>query len=244
MKQRENPLYSLLFNIIIPVVILNKGHWIFSHHAGVSALLVALAFPLLYGTYDKVKNKRKNWMSALGLLNVLTTGGLALFKMQGIWFAIKEAMFPLLLGVFVYFSIYAKKSFFEYMIEHAGLTQWTQIEELTNHSLNLKQSIKKLFKRSTVLFSSSFFISAILNFILALYIFNDSQISTTENPDILLNKKIADMTWVGLLVIGLPMTFFSAIIFWRFLKKLSQLTQLPIEKLLTTPSIKSSKKDL
>ena len=250
MKQKpENPFFNIAFNILIPVVILNKGHLWFSKNADIVALLLALAFPLAYGLFDLFKNKRKNLISVLGALNVCFTGGFALFHLSGIWFAIKEALFPLLIGMFVLISAYTKKNFFESLMRHCPLN-WHLIEEKTQSS---KGTLKALFKKATIWFSLSFFVSAILNFILAMFIFSDSadinptgsvkgaadevfsfyredkdqEISSQTN----INKKIADMTWMGFLVIGLPLTLFSAFIFWRFLKGLCQLTNLSIEQI-------------
>ena len=214
----ENPFFNIAFNILIPVVILNKGHLWFSHRAELWALLLALAFPLFYGLFDLFKNKRKNIISLLGALNVLFTGGFALLKLSGMWFAVKEATFPLLIGVFVLFSAYAKKNFFESLIRQIPL-KWNLIEE---KATAYPKALKQLFKSATIWFSFSFFISAILNFALALFIFSDS---------LDMNKKIADMTWLGFLVIGLPLTLFSVFIFWRFLKGLSQITGLSLEQI-------------
>ncbi len=230
MKQKENPLLSLFFNIVIPVIILNKGHSLLNDPSGIITLIVALAFPVIYGTYDLVQHKRKNFIAAFGVLNVLMTGGLALLKMDGIWFAVKEASFPLLLGVFILISAYTKTPFFTYLINQSS---WLK-REITAPYIEASQfKLNILLKQSTILFSISFFISSLLNFILALYIFSPIDTTLSEvNKMIILNQKIADMTWISLLVIGLPMTMIAAWIFWRFLKKLSQITQQPIEQIL------------
>ena len=217
----ENPFFNIAFNILIPVVILNKGHLWFSHRAELWSLLLALAFPILYGLFDLLKNNRKNIVSLLGVLNVLFTGGFALLSLSGMWFAVKEATFPLLIGVFVLFSAYAKKNFFEVLIRQIPL-RWDLIDEKTKDH---PQALKKLFKKATIWFSFSFFISAILNFVLALLIF-------IKQPDsVSINKKIADMTWMGYLVIGVPLTLFSGFVLWQFFKGLSQLTDLSLEQI-------------
>ena len=220
MNKQENPFFNLLFNLIIPVILLNKGHTVFGKHSGVLILLLALAFPIFYGLYDFIKNKRKNIISIFGVLNVLFTGGLALYKVQGIWFAIKEAIFPLLIGLFVFISAFMKKNFFEYLTHCSPIFHWELIKEKIQVSSSTEY-LKKLFKQATIIFSMSFFISAVLNFILALYIFSETE--TTVSPaekEIILNQKIADMTWLGFIVIGLPMTAFAFGVFWWFFKKI------------------------
>src|SRR5665213_3411599 len=97
----DNPLLSLVVNILIPVMILNKGgHYISSQ----LTLLVALCFPLVYGIQDYVRRKHKNYVSLVGLVNILLTGSLALMSLNGIWFAFKEATLPSVLGCLVLFS--------------------------------------------------------------------------------------------------------------------------------------------
>ncbi len=247
-KNQEHPFISLLFNIFIPVIILNKGHRVFGmEFSATSVLLVALALPVSYGAWDWYQNKRKNLVAGFGIINVLFTGGLALLKVKGIWFAVKEAGFPFLIGVFVLISAYIKKPFFERLIMHSHLLNWTLIESQitkTQNPLILKDKLKMLFTKSTILFSYSFFMSAVMNFILAIYIFTDSptSVSSTES-NIILNKKIADMTWLGFVVIGLPLTIFTMGIFWWFLKKLSRITDLSIEQLLPSNLKKPEPKD-
>ena len=226
-NRRENIFVNISCNILIPVLILNKGHLFFP--SALIGLITALIFPLTYGLWDLLKNKRKNLVSALGLLNVLFTGGLALFKAEGIWFAVKEALFPLLIGVFVLISAYTKKSFFKYMIQQAPIFNWSRILDSSEHRT---QQLNTLFKKSTILLSFSFLLSALMNFILALYIFSPAPAALSESQkEILLNQQIADMTWIGFAVIGLPLTLFSFGVLWYFIKKLSSISQLPIKEM-------------
>ena len=227
-QKKENLFINLACNIIIPVFILNKGQSFFSFFNSLHILILALAFPIGYGAFDWLRNKRKNIISLFGVLNVLSTGGLALFKVKGIWFAVKEALFPLLIGLFVLFSAYTKKSFFEYLCSSAPLFNWTRIKECSSD-----KSLKKLFRKSTLWFSLSFFLSAGLNFALALFIFTDSAKTLVEQEkEMLLNQQIADMTWLGFVVIGLPMTVFAGFILWSFMKNLKQITGLSLEEIM------------
>ena len=246
MNQRENPFFNLLFNILIPIILLNKGHLLFGKKTAVFVLLLALACPLFYGIFDFIKNKRKNIISIFGTLNVLFTGGFALYKLSGTWFAVKEAVFPLLVGIFIFISAYTKKNFFEYLIRYSPILKWDLIEKKIQ-IFSSKNHLKILFKKCTLMFSLSFFISAILNFILALYIFSEEKLLelSSSEKEIILNKKIADMTWMGFVIIGLPMTVFAIGVFWWFLKHLAKITQLRMEQILITkPSLNNTKKEI
>src|SRR5689334_6352051 len=95
---QENPFLNLVINIFLPVMILNKGSLYLDPRL---TLLVALCFPLAYGIQDYIRRRHKNYVSLLGMVNIALTGSLALMQLQGIWFAIKEACLPALLGVLV-----------------------------------------------------------------------------------------------------------------------------------------------
>ena len=96
-KKKENPFISLLFNIIIPVIVLkNGGKWIdnllieFSSKKKILpdiiieevpsvVFAVALIFPFFYFFYDLLTRKNLNYISILGFINVLLTGGIGIF---------------------------------------------------------------------------------------------------------------------------------------------------------------------
>ncbi len=102
---------NLVIDIILPVLILNKLSGFLGEQGPLYSLLIALSLPFGHGLFDFLKEKKINWVSFLGLLNVLFTGGLALMKLEGIWFAIKEAGFPTLIGLFVFFFLLFKNPF-------------------------------------------------------------------------------------------------------------------------------------
>ncbi len=103
-KNKENPFISLIFNIAIPTLILMKasGEDLLGP---VWALVIGLSFPMVYFFYDLYKRKKYNFISILGFVSVLLTGGLGLLEVDGIWFAAKEAAIPLLIGAAVIFSM-------------------------------------------------------------------------------------------------------------------------------------------
>jgi len=110
-RQQENVFLNILCNIIVPVTILNKGSSWWGNESGVFTLLLALSFPVAYGLFELLQHQRKSLLSLMGILNVLLTGGLAILKTDGIWFALKEAAFPLLVGIFIGASAFTKKTF-------------------------------------------------------------------------------------------------------------------------------------
>lgn len=190
------------------------------------ALVLALAIPVLYGLWDLYTKKKKNWMSLLGIVNILLTGGLALMHLEGIWFAVKEAVFPLLLGVAVCASAFSKKPFLKTIIFQP---QALNVDNIMS-ALPAEQGPSKLeqhFRTSTLLFSGSFLISSILNFALAYRIFSDIPREILEpQRSAILNDQIAKMTSLSFIVIVLPLMMISALVMWYLLNGIKKLTAL------------------
>ena len=165
----ENPLWSILFNILLPVFILNKFTSKWGEQGPLYALLLALSFPIIYGLVDYWRRKQKNLLSLLGIINIVSTGGLALMQLEGIWFALKEALFPLLMGLAVFCTIYTKSPFIK-TISH-NILNMPLINQKVQEA-HKQDELLILFKNSTLIFALSFLISSLLNFILALWIFS------------------------------------------------------------------------
>lgn len=220
---------NILINVVIPVVILNK----FSAQLGpVNALVLALAFPLFYGVYDFFRNKHFNFVSLLGLLNVAITGGLAVLGAGGIWFAIKEAAFPLLIGLFVFLSAYGKDPFVKTLFFNPQLMD---IDKLTKslEERSAHQEMNVHLKKSTQLLAVSFLFSAVLNFGLAVRIFTPlAETLSADEKAIALNEQIAQMTSYSFVVIMLPSMIFLGFILWHLLSGIKKITGLNTEAIL------------
>ena len=230
MQKQENSFTQILFNILIPVIILNKGH-----KYGLDAkfaLIIALSFPLFFSIKALVKNKKVDFISLLGLLNVLVSGIFTLLTLEGFWFAVKEAAFPLLIGFFVLGSSFTKSPFFQTIFLNPTTFNVDAVEERLN-SDQKKTDFAKLMKYLTRWLSLSFLLSAILNFSLALYIFKplSSDLTDLQKQEIL-NEQLSHMTAYSLVVILIPsMIFLGTLIFFAF-RKITKLTGLSTEQLL------------
>ncbi|MEN0058699.1 MAG: VC0807 family protein [Bdellovibrio sp.] len=227
--QQENSFLNLIFNIVLPVLILNK----LSKFVGpLAALILALAFPLGYGIYDLLKRKKVNAFSALGLLNVLLTGGLALMGLHGFWFAVKEAAFPALVGAFVLGSAFTKRPFIETLFLNPAIMKVEVLEQrLQEHGKQME--FHEHMRKATMWLSLSFVFSAVLNFVLARRIFIniDPQLSA-EAQSVVLNEQIADMTAWSMAVIMVPSILFLLGIFWYLMKGIKEFAGLKTDELL------------
>jgi hypothetical protein len=222
----DNPWLNLIFNIALPVLILNKGG---AHIGSFYALLLAIFFPLAYGLHDLYKSHKINWISVLGLCNVLLTGSLALSGKTGLWFACKEAAFPLLIGLFVWFSSYTPKPALSYFVLNPQAFNIDKMN-LQLDTEEKKLSFDKLVRKSTRFLSLSFAVSATLNFTLATRIF--SPINTALAPEIqsqTLNEQIAKMTQMSFMVILIPSLLILLGIILHFSGQFKKITGTPLE---------------
>lgn len=230
MQKQQNSFTHILFSILIPVLILNKGHK-YGLDAKLS-VIAALSFPLFLTVKSLVQSKKIDFVSLLGLLNVLFSGALTLLTLGGIWFALKEAAFPLLIGCFVLGSSFTKSPFFQSLFLNPKTFDIEKVEaRLDNDSK--KKDFFNLMKFLTQLLSLSFLLSAFLNFVLAIYIFTPLSAELTEiQKQELLNEQLSQMTLYSLGVILVPsMVFLGALLFYSF-KKIHALTGLTAEDLL------------
>lgn len=225
----ENSFLNLIFNIVIPVFILNKGS---AHLGSLPALLVALTFPLSYGLYDLYKRRKWNGFSILGFTNVLVTGSLAVAGLGGIWFSIKEAFFPFLIGLFVWLSARRENPFVKTFILNPATMNVDKIEEKLKEQ-NKESEFQAHLVTSTRLLASSFFLSALLNFILAQRIFTPLDPALeSEARAVALNQQIAQMTTWSAAVILVPSMIFLMGILWHLLRGIRQMTGMPTEEIL------------
>lgn len=239
MNQKENPFLSLGINIILPVLILNKAQKFFPQDLSPALiLLLALAFPFLYGFKDFITKKTINFMSVVGIISVALTGGFALLKLKGIYFAIKEAAVPLIFAVMALGSIFLKRPLVKWFLFKSSLFDSQLIKDRLELNYKVKD-FEKLMNHSTLWLTASFVLSAILNFFIALFVFTDvdSSLDKTHQAEIL-NKQVADMTWMGYVFIAIPLTIVTGLLMFWIVKKLKLFTGLSFEQMLSQQTLK------
>lgn len=229
--QRENPFISILFNVVLPVAILQQLSKRLGTNGPLIALIVALLLPLGYGIWDYLRNHHKNYVSLFGLISVLFTGGFALLRLEGLWFAVKEAAFPALLAIGVAASALSKKPFMATLFCHEHILRMSVIEQKLSER-GTQREFASLIRRATLWLALSFVLSSVLNYVLARRIFTELDPSLAEAArSELLNSQIAQMTGWGFVAIALPMMVFTGGVLFFFLRTLSSLTGLKMEDL-------------
>jgi intracellular septation protein A len=222
-KKKQSPFISLFVDVIIPVVILNK---LTVTLGPVKALLLALAFPIAGGIYSFIQEKKLSWLSVLGLINVLSTGGMALIHVEGHWFAVKEAIVPAGIGLVVVFSAFTKRPLLHTFLLNDQVFNLPMIEERLQE-MKTKSYFEKKCKDLTFALAGSFFLSAVLNFVIALSVFTPLAATLSEAEQaVVLNEQISTMTWMGYVFIALPSLVVTGLIIWQITKVIKTATGL------------------
>lgn len=222
-SSNSNVFYELIFNVLLPSLILTKLSD--PERLGqMNAFLLAMAFPIIYGIYDFIKKKNINWVSGLGFVSVLLTGGLGLLKLDGIWFAVKEAAIPAIIGIAVLVSI-KFKPLVKTLVYNDKVIEIDKVNSALD-AKNAHNEFNKLLLNTNYLLACSFFLSAVLNFFLAIYILK-SPSGTVE-----FNQELGKMNALSFPVIVLPSMLFMMIIVWKLINGIKKITGLDLEEVL------------
>ena len=104
MTKQPSLLWNLVFNLILPTLILTKLSG--DAYLGIKpAIVIALVFPIMYGLREFINLRKVNFFSVLGIVSVSLTGGISLLELDAVYIAIKEAAIPGMLGVAVLLSL-------------------------------------------------------------------------------------------------------------------------------------------
>ncbi len=220
--KKENPIINIGLNVIIPSIIMTK----FStpNYLGeVWGLVVALAFPLAYGLIEYIKTRKMNFFSALGLFSVFMTGGIGLFKLDRQWMIIKETAIPLIMGIAVLISSIVKRPFVRFF-----LTQMMDLEKIDKafQEKGFSDEFEVKMTTSNYFLAGTFFLSSILNYVLAMAILKG------EPGTVEFNQSLGRMTLLSFPVITLPMMLMVMGIIYFLVHSIKKHTDLNIEEVI------------
>lgn len=222
--KQENMLLNLALNIVVPTIILTKysGE---SHLGPQLGIIIALAFPILYGVFDFFRAQKINVFSALGVFSIALTGGISLLQLDPKYIAIKEAAIPGLLGLATLISLKTKYPLVRTFLYNDKILQVDKIANaLKQH--NQVAAFDRTLSRASLMVAGSFFLSSALNYGLAKYIL----ISPPGTEAF--NSELGKMTALSFPVITIPaMTVLMFALFYLF-RSVKKLTGLPFEELL------------
>ena len=228
----ENLWLNLLCNVAVPTAILT---WASSEKllGPQWGLIVAVAFPLGYGLHDFIVRRRTNFISIIGFASVLLSGGFGLMKLDGFWFAVKDAAFPTLIGLAVLASMRAKEPLVHEMLYNPQVIDVDKVTAALNERGN-QSDFQNLMKSASQLLALAMFVSAVLNFFLARYLLKSPAGSEAFNGE------LAKMHWVSLIVMALTSMPMMLHALWRLLGGLQRITGLTLDEILKTPPDKKT----
>ncbi len=230
--KKENVFLNLGFNIILPIFVLNKGQKLFGAYfepyfgnIAVVFLIIALLFPVSYFIYDYYKRSKYNLFSIIGLISVLLTGGIGILEIPTKWFAIKEAAIPLFLGIAVIVSLKTPWPLIRTMLYNPEMIHVDKVHLALQEHNNLV-AFDKLLERCTWLLAVSFFISSLLNYLLARWIVVSPAGTDAFNAEV---GKMMTWSWP---VIVVPSFLIMMTILWILLSGIRKMTGLKIESVM------------
>lgn len=230
--KKENTLLNLGFNLVLPILILNKGkQWIGPYlephfeNVAVGILLVALLFPVAYFIYDYLLRKKYNIFSIIGLVSVLLTGGIGIFEIPTEWFAVKEAAIPLALGIAVVVSLKTPYPLIRTLLYNPDIIDVDKVQAGLK-ARDSENAFEKLLVQCTWLLAASFLISAILNYFLARWM-----VTSPAGTDAF-NEEVARMMKWSFVVIAVPSMAIMMVALMKLFKGIKAMTGLDLEDVL------------
>jgi intracellular septation protein A len=220
-KKKSGFLSNLLINVVLPAVILSR----FSGDDALGpvwAVVIALAFPLLFGLWELKQSGKVNFFSILGIVSVLLTGGISLLQLPPSYIAVKEALIPALIGLIVLISQYTAFPFVKKLLINPDLLDTDKLYQALAAKDNSALFEQKM-ARAGYLVAAAFFLSAVLNYVLA------KAIVVSAPGTSAYAEELGRMTWLSYPVITLPvMVMLMAAIIYMF-RQIGKLTGRSLE---------------
>lgn len=225
--KKENMLINIAVNIVIPTVILSKFSG--EDSLGVElAIVVALGFPIAYGLREFFQVGKFNLFSAIGIISIMLTGGMALLKLPPEYIAIKEAGIPGLFAIFTLISLKTRFPLVRTFLYNDKIMQVDKVDAALDR-LNTKNDFERSLKNASYLIALSFIVSSVLNYILAVVIL------VSEPGTEAFNAELGKMNALSFPVIAVPATIVMMFALFYLFKQIKKLTQLDLEEILNQP---------
>lgn len=217
-------LLDLGLNIFLPSFILMKLSGPEALGKG-NAFALAVAIPFFYGVASAVRERKLNWIAGIGLANILAAGGLQYLKVGHLGYALKEALMPSVLALFVLATLRTKAPFVHRVLYTDKLLHVDRIEKRLEER-GSRSRLDSLLARTTLILAFSFVLSAALNFGLAVALLK-SPVDSVE-----FNQEFGKMTALSWPVIVLPSTAVMIFALYHMAHGLKGLTGLAWKEIL------------
>lgn len=225
MPPKPHPLTDLLLTLVLPTLALE---WLSKPErlGPLWALVVASALPVGFGLWCWTQKRGLNFFSVFGLLAVILTGGLGLLNLDVFWFAAKEAVFPLLLGLA--FPLTHRLGM--PLIKELLLNPQVINHQALNQALDTdgkRAAFHALLGRASWGMLGATALSAAANFVLA-----QRLLGRTEPGSEAYVQAIGRLNWMGFIVVGIPLVALTVVLLLWLLRRVGALTGLERDDLL------------
>jgi hypothetical protein len=209
---------NLVCNIAIPALVLSKLSA--PERLGpVFALVLAVAFPLGYGLWDFGRRRKFNFISGIGFASTLLTGGFGLARVDGIWFAVKEASVPLVIGLMVLLSLKSRSPLIREFVYNDQVIDVPKVDAALA-ARGARGEFERLMARVGRLVAASFLVSAALNFVLARWLLTAPSGTPEFNAQL---AKMQVLSWPVIVIPSMAMMMFALFFLFRGVKRLTGL---------------------
>jgi hypothetical protein len=223
-EKKENMLINIFVNIVIPTLVLSKFSG--EDDLGVElAIVVALSFPLAYGLKEFFTVGKFNLFSAIGIVSIMLTGGMALLKLPPEYIAIKEAGIPALFAIFTLISLKTRYPLVKTFLYNDKILQIDKVDNALQTHDN-QRNFEQVLTNASYLIALSFILSSVLNYILAIWIL------VSEPGTEAFNAELGKMNALSFPIIAIPATIVMMLALFYLFKQIKKLTQLDLEDIL------------
>jgi len=220
----ENPLISIVVNIVIPVAVLSllsKEKYL----GPVWALVVGLAFPIGYGLRTLIRDRKADFMSMIGIFSVTLTGVFGILKLPPQWVAVKEAAIPLIMGLAIIASLKTPFPLIKKILMTEALFDVQRLKDALREKGN-EILFEKRLVGLTWGFASSMFLSAGLSYVLA------KMVLKSEPGTEAYTAELGKMTGLSNVVVLIPVMIVMIWVLNKLFDTLIELTGLKLDDLL------------
>lgn len=226
--KKENFIVNIAFNLVIPGLILSdwgrKG--LEQHVSPEGRLVIAVAFPAAYFIFDYIRRRQANVISIFGFVGTLLSGVVGLMKLDPFWFAVKEAMFPAIIGAGMYLSQWAGKPLVKAFVWNETVMHTDKITAAVSER-GRDKDIEKLFGWCTGKLAPVFLLSAVAHFALARWLVT----AHPESSQDAFNAQLSKFNFIAWPLVLLPSMAFMVWLMLKFMKRLGEVSGLAEEEL-------------
>lgn len=219
-----NPLFEIAITVLLPALVLMMLSK--PERLGTTwALVLALAFPVVWGLKEALTKRKTSWMAVLGIVSTLLTGGIGLLKVDPFWLAVKEAAVPTLIGLIVLGSNWTRWPLIRILVFNPTLFDVDRVHAaLAARGTTVPFELR--LRTGTLWLAGTFFFSAVMNYLLTRWIVTSPAGSES------FNEELGKLTLLSYPMIALPSMLMMMGLMWWLAQGARKLTGLDLAQML------------